>query len=268
MKLTFILLVCLVVSIKVTRAEVDNDFEDFDTDLYEEVPPNQADNEEKQNFIKTDLDEDDGQDDGVVEDEFDFTDKDEFENFGGADSQDNQETVKKAGEPKLTINETKIPIHFHNWDSYWVELLFIAGLVVYFVNYAMGKNKNIKIANSWLNAHKQLLEDNFALVGDDSKKETDSSQPTGLMKESDSIFTLWCSGRVCVEGMLIELKLIKRQDLLALAMGILNSKTQDQVVVKAELSKDSMDSFVFAVCNKRNASKMHKELTDLVSKVS
>jgi len=135
---------------------------------------------------------------------------------------------------------------------------------VYFINYAMGKSKNIKIANSWLSAHRQLLEENFALVGDDSKKDADLSQPVGLMmKESDSVFTLWCSGRVCCEGMLIELKLIKRQDLLALAMGLLNSKTQDQVVVKAEISKDSMDSFVFAVCNKRSATKMHKEMTDL-----
>lgn len=258
MKLTFIFLVCLLIA--GIKANDDNDFDDFD--MYEEVPAQKPAEETTKNFVENDVD-----DDGLVEDEFDFSDKDEFENFGGSDSQDsNQEApdMKKTGEPKLTI--AKIPMHFrNNWDSYWVELLFIAGLVVYFINYAMGKNKNIKIANSWLNAHKQLLEDNFALVGDDSKKDTDMSQPIGLMmKESDSVFTLWCSGRVCCEGMLIELRLIKRQDLLALAMGLLNSKTQDQVVVKAEISKDSMDSFVFAVCNKRSASKMHKDLTDLV----
>lgn len=262
MKLTFVLLLCvLIVDIRVRAADDDNDFEDFD--MYEDVPNQKPAEEASKNFVEIDADDDDG----VVEDEFDFSDKDEFENFGGADSQDShQDTpdMKKTGEPKLTM--AKIPMHFrNNWNSYWVELLFIAGLVVYFINYAMGKNKNIKIANSWLSAHKQLLEENFALVGDDSKKEADLSQPVGLMmKESDSVFTLWCSGRVCCEGMLIELKLIKRQDLLALAMGLLNSKTQDQVVVKAEISKDSMDSFVFAVCNKRSASKMHKEMSDLV----
>lgn len=144
--------------------------------------------------------------------------------------------------------------------------LSFLGLIVYFANFAMGRSKNVKIANSWLIAHKSFLEENFALIGDDSKKDTDLSQPVGLMmKESDSVFTLWCSGRVCCEGMLIELKLIKRQDLLALAMGILSSKVQDQVVIKAEISKDSMDSFVFAVCNKRSASKMMKDMTDLVS---
>lgn len=263
MKLTFVFLLCVFIAgNKIVQAvDEDNDFEDFD--MYEEVPPIQKTvNEELNKNI-----EDNDADDGVVEDEFDFSDKDEFENFGGSDSQDSyHETVdmKKTGEPKLTM--AKIPMHFrNNWDSYWVELLFIAGLICYFINYAMGKGKNIKIANSWLSAHKQLLEENFALVGDDSKKDVDLSQPVGLMmKESDSVFTLWCSGRVCCEGMLIELKLIKRQDLLALAMGLLNSKTQDQIVAKAEISKDSMDSFVFAVCNKRSASKMHKEMTDLV----
>lgn len=43
-------------------------------------------------------------------------------------------------------------------------------------------------------------------AGDDSKLETDSP---GLMKESENMFTLWCSGRSCCEGMLVELKFIK-----------------------------------------------------------
>lgn len=65
-------------------------------------------------------------------------------------------------------------------------------------------------------------------------------------------------------GMLVELKLIKRQDLLSLAMGILSSKVQDQVQIRAELSKDCMDTFVFAVCSKKSATKMIKDLPDLV----
>lgn len=66
--------------------------------------------------------------------------------------------------------------------------------------------------------------------------------------------------------MLVELKLIKRQDLLSLAMGVLSSKVQDQVQIKVELSKDCMDNFVFAVCSKKSATKMFKDLPDLVRK--
>lgn len=42
----------------------------------------------------------------------------------------------------------------------------IAGLVVYFLNFVTGRNKNQKLANAWLASHKQLLEQNFHLVGE------------------------------------------------------------------------------------------------------
>lgn len=113
----------------------------------------------------------------------------------------------------------------------------------------------------WFAANKNFLEENFALVGDDGKKETDG-QPFGFVKDSDSVYTLWCSGRTLVEGMLIELKLIKRQDLLSITMGLLK-KTQDQVQIKVELSNGVMDSYVMAVASKKSVGKMFKELTDL-----
>lgn len=263
MKLPLAFITVLFLFAGVARSfEQDNEFADFEE--FEDEPIEVESPPKVQQKVSGQFVESDDSDDGIVEDEFDhFTDKDEFEGFGGSD-----DDVKKPapGEPKLTM--TKVPLPFRRWDAYWVEILFIAGLCVYFANYAMGKNKNVKIAEKWLNAHKSFLEENFALVGDDGKKETDLSETGMMMKESDSVFTLWCSGRVCVEGMLVELKLIKRQDLLSLTMGMLSSKTQDQVVIKTELSKDSMDSFVLAVCSKKSASKMFKDMTDLVSELS
>lgn len=262
MKMTLLPLLGLTLLVTgLALTEEDNDFADFEYDvesdqgdnIAQKVEPKIPQKKQDEQFMEVDLD------DGLVEDEFD---QDEFEGFGGSDSE-NQEPLDKK-EPKLTM--AKVPIHFRNWDSFYIEMLFLAGLVVYFVNYALGKNKNIKIANSWLQAHKTFLEDQFALVGDDGKKETEVTQTGVMIKESDSIFTLWCSGRVCCEGMLVELKLIKRQDLLALTMGILSSKVQDQVVIKTEMSKDSMDSFVFAVASKKSASKLFKDMPDLVSK--
>jgi len=84
------------------------------------------------------------------------------------------------------------------------------------------------------------------------------------MKESESLYTLWCSGRTCCEGMLVELKMIKRQDLVAIISGIMKP-TQDQVHIKVEMSKDSMDTFVFCCGTKKTTSKMFKEMSDLVS---
>ena len=82
----------------------------------------------------------------------------------------------------------------------------VAGLLVYFLNFFTGRNKNHKLANMWYYTHKNLLEENFTLVGDDGKIEIENP---GLVKESENLFTLWCSGRMCCEGMLVELKLLK-----------------------------------------------------------
>lgn len=142
-----------------------------------------------------------------------------------------------------------------------MEMIAVAGLLVYFTNYFLGRNKNSKIASLWLQTHRQLLEDNFAAIGDDTQKEREG--PDGFIKESESVYTLWCSGRSCCEGMLVELKLIRRQDLVAVISDLMKP-SQDQMHIKIELSSDIMDPFVFCVASKRTASKLFKEMYDLV----
>ncbi|KXJ80198.1 hypothetical protein RP20_CCG026262 [Aedes albopictus] len=210
--------------------------------------------------------DDNDEDEAVVEDEENefehFQDEEEFEGFPG--TMNEQEEVKladtKKSEPKLTM--AKVPMHFRtHWDSYWLEMLMLAGLLAYFANYLFGNKKNSSIANLWLTTHKTLLEDNFVLVGDDGKKETETST-LSFIKESESIYTLWCSGRTCCEGMLVELKMIKRQDLVSLIAGIMKP-VQDQLHIKVEMSPDSMDNFVFCIASKKQATKMFKEMNDL-----
>lgn len=179
--------------------EEDNEFADFEVDEEVIIEQKPATNEkEKYDKIVENSDSFDDSDDAIVEEEFDI---DEFEGFGG-EAEDRTYNAKKTAEPKLNI-VNKIPYNRILWHNYWIELLFICGLIVYFMNYTMGKSKNIKLANAWLQSHRAFLEDNFALVGDDIKK--DESTP-GFIKESDSIYSLWCSGRNLVEGMLVELK--------------------------------------------------------------
>lgn len=49
------------------------------------------------------------------------------------------------------------------------------------------------------------------------------------MKESENVYALWCSGRTCVEGMLVELKFLKRQDLISSISNMLKPSS-DQIV--------------------------------------
>lgn len=132
---------------RITAQDIDedNEFADFEFDDEEEVvskvkkPQEQVHQHQSEKTTDNFADEDDS-DDGIVENEFD---NDEFENFGGTEGETG-DFEKKAGEPKLTI-VNKVPLHFRKWHSYWVELLFISGLVVYFINYTIGKGKNISL---------------------------------------------------------------------------------------------------------------------------
>lgn len=62
--------------------------------------------------------------------------------------------------------------------------------------------------------------------------------------------------------MLVELKLIKRQDLVAIIAGMMRP-TLDQIHVKVTMNKEDMDSFVFAVASKKTAGHMSKEMADI-----
>lgn len=234
------------------------EFEEFDADEnFVDARSNEkiaTDDEPGDIFISPDDEDDDVVITSDDDSEFEhFQDTEEFEGF-------NEREEKVEAEPKITI--TKVPIHFRaNWDSYWLEILMIAGLVVYFINFITGKSKNTMLANTWFQNHKQLLEDNFSLVGDDGNLEH-SRESGGLVKESENIFTLWCSGRTCCEGMLVELKLLKRQDLVAVLAGMMRPAL-DQIHIKITMDVDAMDTFVFCVASKKTAVHLSKDMADI-----
>lgn len=198
-------------------------------------------------------------DESTVEDE---EDDEEFENVSEFDESGERvdQSDRSAKKPDLKI--TKVPLHLRsNWESYYLEFLMIGGLVVYFLNFIAGRSKNQKMADTWFDVHKELLYSNFALVGDDGKKEIENS---GLVKETESVFTLWCSGRVCVEGMLVELKFLKRQDLVNVISNYLKPSI-DQILIRVHLNVDAMDSYVFCISSKKSAQRLAKEVYDIVS---
>jgi hypothetical protein len=205
-----------------------------------------------------DDEEEEDEDENLTDDEFEhLNDEEEFENFDKEKDSPKSKTPDKL--PDLQM--AKVPLHLRtSWDSFYLEILMIAGLTVYFLNFLAGKSKNCKLATTWLSAHKELLESQFSIVGDDG---TGKEVTAGvLMKESENVYALWCSGRSCVEGMLVELKLLKRQDLINLLLRIFKPAS-DQVIVKVELEEGKMDGFVFCIAQKRSTAKLHKDMNDL-----
>lgn len=189
--------------------------------------------------------------------EFDhFQDEEEFEGLDVAGS-----SGSKSDEPS-TLTITKVPLHpWDRWESFYLEILMVAGLVVYFINYMVGRSKNARIAEQWLADHMQLLSENFSLLSH-SNNSSDNPRDNILMKESESQYNLYCSGRVGCESMLVELKLIKRQDLVAILAQLVRPQN-DQAHIHVELSKDEVDNFVLAVATKRTAMHLVRDMADI-----
>lgn len=106
------------------------------------------------------------------------------------------------------------------------------------------------------------MEQQFALVGDDGL----TQEPIGgrLVRETDYSYTVWCSGRIGCQGMLTQIRLIKRQDLVGWSLNLFQPKN-DRVTHKITLDKNEIDTFVLIFGNRKSVSKTVKDMWDLVS---
>ena len=67
-----------------------------------------------------------------------------------------------------------------------------------------------------------------------------------------TILRFWCSGRICCEGMLVELRLLKRQDLVGVISNLMKP-AHDQIHVRVDMSPEDMDSFIFCIASKKSS---------------
>ena len=187
-----------------------------------------------------------------------WTDADEFEGWG--DRPARESLVGAREQPPLRIQD--VPHHLRaKWDGFYLEFLMLLGLASYALNFFYGRQKNQKLASAWLDASKDVLERNFSLVGDDGVGK-EPSQGT-LIKESENVFSLWCSGRLGCHGLLIDLKLVKRQDIISLMSRMM--KPQSDVIEASVTLEDDMEPLIFAMGSKRQLTKNLKDLQDLVN---
>lgn len=134
--------------------------------------------------------------------------------------------------------------------------------MLYFINFFAGSSTNQKLAENFWNASLELLQSHFLLVGDDGSKEPDPKRT--YVKDSDSNFVLWCTGRFGYDCCIVELNLNKRQDLMSTLWSMIKPSA-DQITVKIFLKDDAMDSFVFCLANKKGGFKTVKEYNDVVT---
>lgn len=189
---------------------------------------------------------------------------------------------KTAGKrPELRVVDAP-PLKVFKWDDYYIEILFVVAFILFLVNFLVGSGKNSSFVLQWFELTVDILKYEFALVGgapklDDpspsTKKDEDSSTDSsnsatatkkqkGLIKSSESMYTLWCSGRAGMDGLLIEVNFLKRQDLLHMAMNIV-MPSQDRLILRFLLREEGYDNFVFCLAHKRYAPSLARDMPDI-----
>lgn len=187
-------------------------------------------------------------------------------------------SLKASKEPSnriLKLVDAPLP-KVYTWETYYIEILFLVTSVLFFINYFVGSSKNEQLAIKWYDQAKEVLKNHFALVGgspiyhetsgkksdQDGEESTKSKKQKGLIKISDSAFTSWCSGRVGLDGLMLQMDLLKRQDLFSMAFTLIRP-SKDVLILRYSLNQDGYDNFVFCLANKTSSIKMAAEMIDI-----
>lgn len=129
------------------------------------------------------------------------------------------------------------------------------------LNYFTGKKENENIALSWASqfaAKDSIFEKNFSLLGiGDGGDDTPL-----LLKEGQTTFKFYASGRRYCQGLLATMELKSRHDLIARIYNMV-VPSKDEITFEVYMNDDAMDHVVFAMARKKAAKAMHKDYRDL-----
>lgn len=197
----------------------------------------------------------------------------QYQQDGDGISKEGDKSQKK---PDLKLVNVPALKHF-KLENYYIEIAFLLATLLYLVNFFVGSAKNQKLAQDWYDQSRELLKQQFVLVGGapqidhtgaqrrDEDNETflaSLKKQRGLIKSSESLFTIWNSGRIGMDGLLIEMNMLKRQDLFSMALNLLKV-SRDNLILRFLLSQDTYENFVFCIAHKTQASKLVRDMVDI-----
>ncbi|KAL2964378.1 hypothetical protein AAZX31_16G003100 [Glycine max] len=191
---------------------------------------------------------------------FDFWDDDEFEGVPVEHSSPEPPSDPKSPENATTTQTPPTP---NPPRSFSVEIICGSFLIMFAINYFSGKRENENIALSWaaqFAAKDSIFEKNFSLLGIGDG--VDEEEAPLLLKEGQTTFKFYASGRRYCQGLLATLELKSRHDLIARIYNMI-VPCRDEIAFEVYMNDDAMDHVVFAMAKKKVAKAMHKDVTDL-----
>ncbi|KAD5317965.1 hypothetical protein R6Q59_033284 [Mikania micrantha] len=200
---------------------------------------------------------------------FDYWDEDEFEGFPTETpppelTSELEPTTAPADSATDEPDETAIisgPVSLtKRIRSYTVEIACVSFLIMFAINYFTGKKENETLALAWaakFATSDTIFDKNFSLLG---VGEGDSSPL--LLKEGQTVFRFYASGRRFCQQLVATMELKSRQDLIAKLYNMI-VPCKDEITFEVQMNEDAMDHVVFALAKKKAAKTMQKEVRDL-----
>ncbi|TYJ50324.1 hypothetical protein E1A91_A01G198300v1 [Gossypium mustelinum] len=193
---------------------------------------------------------------------FDYWDEDEFE--GLPIEQPPPEPPKVTETATSDDPESKTTSKPQNATvpkkSFTVEIACGSFLIVFIVNYFTGKRENENLALAWaakFATKGSIFEKNFSLLGVGEGEDSPL-----LLKEGQTVFKFYASGRRYCQGLLATMELKSRHDLISRLFNLV-VPCKDEITFEVYMNDEAMDQVVFAVAKKKAAKGMQKEVRDL-----
>ncbi|CAG8453768.1 11876_t:CDS:2 [Diversispora eburnea] len=152
----------------------------------------------------------------VIADEWD-DDDDKF---------DSSESVSSSAQPAFTPKSEPLPPPPQpipmlvkptlKLEDFYRESLIIALIVIYLINYIIGKRTNEGIAKRWMEVQYRLFKDNFAQVGTDTG--------SALIKDGPADFLFYLTGRRNCQYVHGRITLKPRHDIIQLVSNFITSQ--------------------------------------------
>uniref|UniRef100_A0A7N0TW65 Coiled-coil domain-containing protein 47 n=1 Tax=Kalanchoe fedtschenkoi TaxID=63787 RepID=A0A7N0TW65_KALFE len=199
---------------------------------------------------------------------FDFWDEDEFEGLPVVEEKQQQQAKAEVDGSKVA--EAVVPDQkatakagggrFVKQQSYTVEIVCGSFLIIFLINYFTGKKENEKLALAWaarFATRDSIFAKNFSLLGVGEGEDSPL-----LLKEGQTVFKFYASGRRYCQGLLATMELKSRHDLISRLYNMV-VPCKDEISFEVYMNDDSMDQVVFAMAKKKASKGMQKELRDL-----
>lgn len=158
-------------------------------------------------------------------------------------------------------------------EDFHFEILAVTVVLAYIVNYLIGNSKNQAIAKQWTEKTFSTWASQFAHIGaaaPSTESTTDAPSRDTLVKESNSEYLLYASGRAGVDSLYAKLELLNRQDLVSTVMNFLN-KDYDRVLLninlgnksQAGVEKGNFEKFIWSVALTKLEKNLRNDRWDL-----